>query len=222
MRQICASDLHLGYEKSNYNKVCNLFNIAESSADELILCGDSFDLWRYPVDKIDKTTMIGFKEALAALKETSWEIPITIIPGNHDYNLKNVWKKLHENYNVEIRNSYYQGNIYYTHGWEFDVQQRFGSFLYSFLVTSFPYIYQQFFKKPSQMGVPKNDQAYDMSDKVHAEADKFAIKKNIKYVVMGHTHIPTIFSHVVDCGDFVDSCSYIEINDKRRPELKYI
>jgi len=222
MRQICASDLHLGYEKSNYNKICNLFDIAASSADELILCGDTFDLWRYPVAKIDKTTMVGFKEVLTVLKETANEIPIKIIPGNHDYNLKNVWKNFSKDYNVEIVNSFYRDDIYYTHGWEFDVEQRLGSFAYSWLITTFPYIYQRFFKKPSQMGISRNDQAYDLSDKVHAEADQFTYDKKLKYIVMGHTHIPTIFNHVVDCGDFVDSCSYIEINDKRRPELKYI
>lgn len=221
MKQICASDLHLGYEQTNYNKVCKLFDIAENKFDELILCGDTFDLWRYPVAKIDNTTMIGFKEVLNLLKEISNEIPIKIIPGNHDYNLQKVWKNLRKDYNVEITNNFYQGNIYFTHGWEFDITQRFGSFAYSWLITSFPYIYQRFFKKPSQMGLIKNDIPYNMSEKVHWETQRFAVKNKLKYVVMGHTHIPTIFGNVVDCGDFVDSCSYVSI-ENGVPKMEYI
>ena len=214
MKQICASDLHLGYEHTNYNKVCKLFDIAESESDEFILCGDTFDLWRYPVSKIDKTTMVGFKEVLNLLKEVSKEMTVKIIPGNHDYNLQKVWKDLRKDYNVEITNNFYQGDIYFTHGWEFDVQQRLGSFAYSWLTNSFPYIYQRFFKKPSRMGLVRNDIPYEMSVKVHVEAEKFAIKNNLKYVILGHTHIPIVFNRVVDCGDFVDSCSYITLEDK--------
>ena len=221
MKQICASDMHLGYEHTNYNKVCKLFDIAESKCDELILCGDIFDLWRYPVAEIDKTTMVGFKDCLNSLKETANEIPIKIVPGNHDYNLQNVWKDLRKDYNVEITDSFYQGDIYFTHGWEFDIRQRLGSFAYAWLLTSFPYIYQKYFKKPVQMGIIKDDIPYDMSEKIHAEAERFAVKNNLKYVVMGHTHIPTILNHVVDCGDFIDSCSYIIIENKK-PKMKFI
>lgn len=222
MKTFCASDLHLGYECTNYDKVCKFLDMVKSKSDELILCGDTFDLWRYPVAKIDKTTMVGFKEALEQLKETANEIPIKVIPGNHDYNLQKVWNKnLRKDYNVEITNSFYRGDIYFTHGWEFDVKQRLGSFAYEWLVTSFPYLYQKWFKKPSQMGLINNDLLRNMSEMVHNEAEEYAIKNNLKYVVMGHTHIPTIFNHVIDCGDFIDSCSYIIIANKE-PIMKFI
>ena len=222
MKTFCASDLHLGYEHTNYDKVCKFLDIAESKSDELILCGDTFDLWRYPVNLIDKTTMVGFKEALNSLKETSNEISIKIIPGNHDYNLQKVWNKnLRKDYNVEIINRFQRENIGYLHGWEFDVKQRLGSFAYGWLVESFPYIYQKWFKKPSQMGLTKNDSPYAMSERVHNETEKYATKHNFKYVVMGHTHIPTILNHIADCGDFVDSCSYIIIRNKE-PTMKFI
>ena len=214
MKQFCASDLHLGYEHTNYDKVCKFLDIAESKSDELVLCGDTFDLWRYPVAKIDKTTMVGFKECLNSLKETANEIPVKIIPGNHDYNLQKVWKNLRKDYNVEITDSFYQGNIYYTHGWQFDIEQRLGNFAYGWLVTQFPYIYQKFFRKPSQIQ-EKNDSPYNISERVHNEAEKFVIKNNLDYIVIGHTHIPTVFSHIIDCGDFIDSCSYIIIENKK-------
>jgi len=52
MKIYCASDMHIGYERTNYPKIEEFFNIAREDADELILCGDIFDLWRYPYDKI--------------------------------------------------------------------------------------------------------------------------------------------------------------------------
>ena len=224
MRTFCASDMHLGYEHTNYDKVCEFLDLAGSKSDELILCGDTFDLWRYPVAKIDKTKMVGFKEALNSLKEISKEVSVKIIPGNHDYNLNKVWNKnTRKNYSFEITSDIidYQNSIYFTHGWQFDVYQRFGSFAYRWLVESFPYIYQKWFRKPSQMGLTKDDSSYDMSERTHNEAEKYAIKHNFKYIVMGHTHIPTIFNHVIDCGDFIDSCSYIIIENKE-PKMNYI
>jgi len=221
MKIYCASDLHMGYERTNYDKICKFLELAENKSDELILCGDTFDLWRYSVDKIDKTTMVEFKTCLNKLKETTKEIPVKIIPGNHDYNLQNVWKDLRKDYDVEITDSFYQGDIYFTHGWQFDMRQRRLSFAYLWLVTSFPYLYQKYFRKPSQMGLPRNDGAYPVSKRIHKETEEFAIKNNLKYVVMGHTHIPTQCNHILDCGDFIDSCTYIVL-DNKKPKMKFI
>ena len=68
----------------------------------------------------------------------------------------------------------------------------------------FPSIYQRYFKKPSQLLLP--------NDEPHS---------NLNNVVMGHTHIPVIQDHIIDCGDFVDSASYVILNDGV-PELKFI
>ena len=211
----------MGHEKANYDKIYELLELAEIKSDELVLCGDTFDLWRYPVTEIDETIMPEFKKCLDKLKEAAKEIPIKIIPGNHDYNLQNAWKDLQKDYNVEISDNFYRGDIYFTHGWQFDVRQRRFSFAYSWLVTQFPYLYQRYFKKPAQMGIKKRDKPYEMSDKVHIEAENFALKNNLKYVVLGHTHIPTICNHIIDCGDFIDSCSYIEL-DNKEPKMRFI
>lgn len=222
MEQICASDLHLGYEYTNYDKVCKLFDLAESESDKLILCGDTFDLWRYPVLKIDKTTMVGFKEVLNSLKETSKETNVVIIPGNHDYNLNKVWQKVKYDYKVRITtNNFIQSNIYYTHGWEFDIMQRLGSFAYSWIIKRYPYLYQRFFKKPSQMGRPKDDNLNFSIEQIHNEAEKFRNEHNLKYIVMGHTHLPGMFGKIINCGDFIDSCSYVSFKNNK-PKIKFI
>ncbi len=46
---------------------------------------------------------------------------------------------------TSIADSFEKEKIYFCHGWNFDVMQRFGSFAYGFLVLKFPSIYQRFF-----------------------------------------------------------------------------
>ena len=129
MKIFCASDLHIGYEHSNHEKILSFFDIVENQADELILCGDIFDLWRYPYHKMLNTIKPHFKDVMSHLKQTAAEVPITIIPGNHDYNLMKLWKN-YEEYNVIITDSFEKEDKYFCHGWNFDLMQRLGSFSY--------------------------------------------------------------------------------------------
>jgi len=223
MKIYCASDMHIGYENSNYLKIKEFFDIVNENADGLILCGDIFDLWRYPYHKILNTVKPDFKNVMSHLKQTAAEVPTTIIPGNHDYNLMKLWKNYDE-YNVSIADPFEKEGIYFCHGWKFDIIQRFGSFAYAWLVYKFPSIYQRFFKKPSQIlsqVISLKDKPNPLSIAIHNEAEQYALNHNLNHVVMGHTHIPVIQDHVIDCGDFVDSTSYV-ILDNGVPELKYL
>ena len=219
MKIYCASDMHIGYECTNYPKIEEFFNIAREDADELILCGDIFDLWRYPYDKILNTVKPHFKDVMSDLKQTAAEVHTTIIPGNHDYNLMKLWKNYRE-YNVSMAESIEKEGIYFCHGWNFDLMQRLGSFSYGWLVLKFPYIYQRFFKKPSQL-LSRNDEPHPLIIATHKEANQYAYTHNLDYVVMGHTHVPVIQDKLINCGDFIDSTSYVILDDGV-PELKYI
>ena len=219
MKIYCASDLHIGYEHANHDKILSFFDIVEEQADKLILCGDIFDLWRYPYDKILNTVKPDFLKVMSHLKQTAAKVPTIIIPGNHDYNLMALWED-YRDYNVSLADSIEKDGIYYIHGWKFDVIQRFLSFLYRWLVFKFPYIYQRFFKKPSQILSP-NDVQSPLTITIHNEADQYAVIHNLNYVVMGHTHKPIIRDHVIDCGDFIGSTSYVILTDGM-PELKFI
>ena len=221
MKIYCASDLHLGYERTNYDLISAFFDIVKREADSLILCGDTFDLWRYPVAKIEKATMPGFKDCLAQLKALAQDVPVHIIPGNHDYNLKKLWPKFEREYNILISNEFEHEGIFYTHGWKFDVQQRRYSWAYGWLVTQFPYLYQKYMKKPARMGMGRNDRISEEVFRINTEANTFARANKCKYVVMGHTHIPGIFGQAVNCGDFVDSCSYAII-ENGKPTVEYL
>lgn len=64
MKIYCASDMHIGYEYSNHLKIKEFFNIVKENADGLILCGDTFDLWRYPYHKILNTVKPDFVDVM--------------------------------------------------------------------------------------------------------------------------------------------------------------
>jgi len=221
MIRFCASDLHIGYEHSNHDKILSFLDIVEKEANMLILCGDTFDLWRTPYDSILDHIKPQFEQVMTRIKQVGRKIPIIIIPGNHDYNLKKLWKN-YQYYYVPIRDPFTINSInnHFCHGWEFDLRMRLSSFAFTWIIELFPSIYQRYYKKPSQI-FSSSDEPDNLCIKIHNEANQYAIKNNLDYVIMGHTHIPMIWNHVIDCGDFVDSCSYIKL-DKNIPELKFI
>lgn len=202
----CASDLHIGYENTRYDKINDFFDIIYNDADELILVGDTFDLWRSNWSQI----LNEHKDIIFRLANISKRIPVTIIRGNHDYNFSDYYlRKL--SHNIKILDKHEDNKFIFIHGWQFDIQQRMGSIFYKQIIEYFPILYQLFFRKPSQI-FKKNDGESEQTMKIHNEAKQFSIKKN-KRIVMGHTHIPLLSENVIDCGDFVDSCSYITIEN---------
>lgn len=218
-KQYVASDWHLGYEYTNYDKILEFLDLVESKADNLILVGDTFDLWRYPISQMEYSNT---GQCLRRLKEVADKLPVTIIPGNHDYNLKRRWPKLESDYNVTIQDDFAYEGIYYTHGWQFDILQRRYSWAYTWLTTKFPWIYQRFFKKPSRMGLPKADGMTEQIEAVHLEAAKYMQDNEYDFICMGHTHRPGAWPYVIDVGDFVDSCSYGVIETGEKPVVRYI
>jgi len=209
----CASDLHIGYENTRYDKINEFLDIVYQDADKLILIGDTFDLWRSNWSQIFNE----HESIILKLTKISNKIPVVIICGNHDYNFN---KKFLKNltHNIKIVNKLENKKYIFIHGWQFDVQQRIGSIFYKQIINYFPILYQLFFRKPSQI-FKKNDGESEQTIKIHNEAKQFSIKKN-KLIVMGHTHIPIISDNVIDCGDFVDSCSYITMGDV--PKIHYL
>ena len=201
-----ASDLHIGYENTRYDKINNFLNIVYNNADELILIGDTFDLWRSNWSQIFDE----HEDIILKLVKISNKIPVTIVRGNHDYNFSNSFLKnlIH---NIKIVDKLENEKNIFIHGWQFDIQQRIGSIFYKQIVEYFPILYQLFFRKPSQI-FKKNDGESEHTMKIHNEAKQFSIKKN-KSIIMGHTHIPLLSENIIDCGDFVDSCSYVTIGN---------
>ena len=223
MRTIfCASDLHIGYDFANYAKMHTLFKKARREADVLYLLGDTFDLWRYPVDKINNYTMPMFESIIQELKDLAQSIDVVIVPGNHDYNLEEYWTGYQE-FGIKVTDQFVDNNILFTHGWQFDVQQRLGSFAYAWLVEVFPYIYQKYFRKLSHSTVPVRSAYIEtkMSKRVHDEAREYARKKGYDRIVVGHTHVPFMSPFLIDCGDFITNNTYVVFEDKT-PTLRFL
>lgn len=212
--------MHIGYEKANHDKIIKFFVRASIKADLVILNGDTFDLWRTPYRKMLFNIKPQFHDVMNALKQTARMTKVIILPGNHDFNLKQLWG-IHSGYNVNILNNLSIEPLYFTHGWQFDIKQRFGSFAYGWLVNRFPYLYQRYFKGPSEIVNRRSNVRSKRVRKIHDKASKYASRHKFKYIVIGHTHVPGIHGNVIDCGDFIDSCSYVEI-DNGKPELKYL
>ncbi len=216
MKIYCASDLHIGYEGAHYPKIEEFFELVMDKADKLILCGDILDLWRCPIEKIKKEKKP--KNAFNALQAVAEEVPTTYIWGNHDYQVEDKLKKKEFKIKAKITDDFVLDNIYYCHGWRFDVQQRFAHFLYGWLVTNFPYLYQIFFKSPYELKEEEEEYS-ELSKKIHKEAKDFIKKNQVDYLIMGHTHDPYGKGKLFDCGDMVDSLSYVIVeNGKPRRE----
>lgn len=230
MKIYCASDLHIGHEQANYDKIKEFFELVEEKADELILCGDVFDLWRCTIEKVRDDNFLDGKpkKAYEALISTARKVPTTIIFGNHDYKL---WKEL--SIPVRVTDDFVYDGIYFCHGWRFSLEQRLSSFAFRGIVQNFPSIYQNFFRTPSQIK-DKEDEYTKVCEMTHRVAKSFMKRnkdRNIKYLVMGHTHGPFPDGNrkiandpfeegkLFDCGDMIDSLSYVII-DNGEPKLE--
>lgn len=218
MKTFCLSDLHIGYERANYPKIEEVLELVRRDADKLVLVGDILDLWLLPIELI--SGLAPFKDALEDLIRTANEVDTTYITGNHDLQVKDLVKSLP----MPVVNNLTLDNIYFTHGWQFDTQQGFLRIfqgipeVYYYIVQLVPHIYQRYYKTPSM--IPREEYAFtEKARELHGIAQIFAERKKFDYLVMGHTHDPIVEGKVVDCGDFIDSISYIVIEDGE-PELK--
>lgn len=209
----CASDLHIGYENTRYDKINEFLDVVENKASELILVGDTFDLWRSNWLQI----LSKHKDIIVKIADISLNIPVIIIRGNHDYNLSLEFFK-NIKHNINIVNKLEFDDKIFIHGWQFDLLQRFGSIFYKQIFEYFPFLYQIFFRKPSEI-LSINDYESELVKKIRKETIEFSNKNN-KIIIMGHTHVPLISDKIIDCGDFVDSCSYITIGDV--PKIHYL
>lgn len=199
-----TSDLHIGYERSNYEKITKFFQIAKNEADRIILNGDIVDLWRQNYLQIT----IEHTEILETIRDIAKDTPVIWVLGNHDWRIP-----VDDFPNVEFYTKYDHAGVHYIHGWQFDLQTRKYHWAWDWIVNFYPPLYQKFFKSPSEVVIEEDAIAWLP---MHVKAMDYGIKNNIN-VVVGHSHHPNVkrvASHfVADCGDFVDSCSYLVIDE---------
>jgi predicted MPP superfamily phosphohydrolase len=143
MKVYLASDLHLGHENANYPKITEFLNLVQKDGDKLIILGDLLDLW--VSDFITITTQEPMKSTWEKLIETSKKVTTVVVYGNHDFELS---KYTHE---LMIVDEFEQDNMYFAHGWRWDIEQQIGLPFFDDITAHFHIIYQKFIKTPFQI-----------------------------------------------------------------------
>ena len=203
MKSYFASDMHIGLEDSNYPAIMEFFELVRADGDELILLGDTLDLWTNTFDNI--TTKEPYKSAYESLIKTAASVQTIMVCGNHDYKLK----KFVKDPNIIIKNRFDRNKCKFLHGWEFDALQQVAHPYFELIMEVFPYIYQKYFYKPPVGYALELDQ----NSMINNIAGEYALKKGYSHIIFGHTHEPMIQGSLLNCGDFVTHASYIIVKD---------
>jgi len=208
MRTIASSDWHLPFSNST---VWALLERAQD-ASELVLCGDTYDLVKVPMEQI-----IGggeSKQIHDRLRKLAEDIPVIIIPGNHDGELQRYSRELAP---MHIFPQHRSQGFKFTHGHEFDLMCR--SLPWKVLQFILPKIVR--WETPAAIKkVGKPEKYHRLCGLIHGFAlAHLADKKYLKGLVMGHTHFPLKVEMedgrvLLDCGDRVDSRTCVIIEDE--------
>lgn len=203
MKTYIASDFHIGSDDSNYKAISEFFDLVKKDADELILVGDTLELWTNSIENIQ--SIEPYKSAYEKLLETALIVKTIVVCGNHDYNIKKYLKK----YGIEVHRNYTRDNVMIIHGWELDLMQVFAYPYFRLILEYFPYIYQKFLYKRHLY----NRGLWSYNNIIKENALKYIKKNKYSHLIYGHTHEPYIDGCVLNCGDMVTNKSYIVIDD---------
>ena len=158
------SDLHIGGDEQLEDVeflgelLAFLDRLAETDEDaELIINGDAFGLWEFTtVEGIEKFEALeaAYPELFEAFRETGENVPITMLPGNHDHELAayEEYEERFAEYNVDlvtdrsITRQVGDQTVHFEHGHQQDPNNRIGDwgnphstplgYYYNTLVTS--------------------------------------------------------------------------------------
>ncbi|EKE18712.1 MAG: hypothetical protein ACD_9C00256G0002 [uncultured bacterium] len=223
---IVMSDFHLGSNKSKSKEIVKfLAELLKVPPKRLVLAGDVFELWSTNYKKIEDhehrvITLV------AQLSEQGTRI--VYIPGNHD---RAFWAFSKFTFGkIKMRNEYVVRHNHHKylvmHGDEFDAFTRnhvvisiLLDQLYVLLVKLNAFI-RFFSRSRKSLSAEKHSKKYaEMVSKIRNLALSYARSRKLSGIVIGHSHWPEIITEpdgivYANCGDWIDSCSYIVIGDK--------
>ena len=209
---IACSDLHIPFTNRYFVTFANY----ACEADIVVFNGDILDLVRCNVKEI-KNSKTG-RELLSALKKVTLKTKTIFINGNHDPNLGN---NLTELLGIEVESapSYRIGRTAFTHGYQLDPLCKHLN--WGFFTKILPW----FFNPPSGWKIRNREKWKEKIGPIYTRALTF-LEENpwCTLLVIGHTHYPSLHALetgqiLADCGDWVDSRSWIEIK-KGKAEIK--
>ena len=159
---------------------------------------------------------MGFKQIekenivnLSKINKIAKTIPTVWVKGNHDISVP---EKAFPDIMFED-SSYDFGEFHFEHGHLLDSSVAKYVWVFKYIPLIFPKFYRLFLAKHERVIEQDEGSAwFDMHDKALVY-----IEKHDKTIIVGHSHCPQIKEfggrYMADCGDFVDSCSYIVIED---------
>ena len=188
-----------------------------------------------PVENSDKAHKV-YAEAFDALykgirflKERCESLHIMYIPGNHDEFLRKYTPM--ELGNIQIVDEFVEDGVWYCHGDKYDgiVQMHWlgvlGSIGYDLAIVIDRFL-KKFNRKTSLSKYLKDNVKAAISFMVDFENEmaRQAKKRNCHTVVCGHIHAPSDKNvdgvHYLNCGDWVENCSYIVLENNKFTLIK--
>ena len=219
MKTLIISDLHIGSKGCQTEEILTL--LKNESYDRYILVGDIIDGWlfkKYKKFSYQHTRVIRRLLKLSKNKEIIW------ISGNHDEFLRKYTPM--ELGNIQIVDEFVEDGVWYCHGDKYDgiVQMHWlgvlGSIGYDLAIVIDRFL-KKFNRKTSLSKYLKDNVKAAISFMVDFENEmaRQAKKRNCHTVVCGHIHAPSDKNvdgvHYLNCGDWVENCSYIVLEKNK-------
>jgi len=221
------SDAHRGLT-ANYDKLHRFCDVVEYYKPDLVIgCGDNYSLdWKTWLHIV---TWKPSAHSLAQQQRIASYIKWIELPGNH--NPPSAMHKIEADlYPVKVcqNTSITVDGVTYMHGDQFDDTIKYWwNPLERIFWKWMPWLYPKLFGTPYVLKKKCHDVSYSkLVGAIEARAQLWAEGgEHDKSLVFGHTHSEFIkrrsLHFIANCGDFVDSCSYLVVADGV-PELRWL
>jgi len=217
MRIIAFSDLHIPYTNKYF---IDFANFVPSKADLVIIVGDILDLIRCSEKDIEQSKIA--RKLINSLESLMFKVRTILIKGNHDPELEKIAPKFFkfacEKSLLHVKERYIIGNYLFIHGHQFDPICKW--IRWKWLKKIMPFL----FRTPSEWKIKKREKWKKHIASIYSNCYSFLEENKNLNLVIGHTHYAS--KHVIetnqfliDCGDFQDSCSWVEIDLRHKNAL---
>jgi len=202
---LACSDVHISMTDRRW---LDWVDYALNVAGKIVLVGDTVDSVRFKKeDLFNSNPGIVLLAALRRLIESG---KCFLVCGNHDPELSNTVKELF-GIEVETWKELRIGDVLFVHGHQFDPILRYLPW------RLFEKVVPRFVKPPSFWKCRNRQKWYKRVGLIYSNVyDYLENNKFIKLIVIGHTHYASYHmietgQKLADCGDWVDSKTWLEI-----------
>jgi UDP-2,3-diacylglucosamine pyrophosphatase LpxH len=215
---IIISDIHLGSQICQDEKLLNFLRDLEKDCSRLIINGDLFDHWNFKKLSDNHWTI------LKTIRKISSKIDVIWIRGNHDGPSEMISHLIGVNFLDEYIFNFHDKKYIVIHGDIFDdfltkypITTKIADTIYRFIQKLDPSFYWPRLLKHSSKTFLR------AIDKVKTRAKEYCLNKEKDGIICGHTHFATIdensLIHYYNCGCWTtDPCTYIRIGDSIKLE----